>query len=106
MSWSNVPVLSGVSYTWNARRDGISALYGGLIFVPEGVDVPCPQCAVPHQNSSWVFCYDPWADKRVSNGRVVTTHNDSKMRYPVICSECHEEFKHGTNMIPRQGVLR
>jgi hypothetical protein len=106
MSWSKVPVLSGVSYTWNSGRNALTAFYSGLIFVPEGVDVPCPKCMVPHDNAAPVFCYDPWASSRVSNGIVFTPHEDSNRRYPIICAECHEQFKHGTDGVPRQGTLR
>lgn len=86
-SWSDVPVLSGVSYSWITVRHPTTKFYGGKIFVPARVDVPCPTCMVPHGNASTVFCFDPWANNHVGNGKVVARGG---FRFPIICFDCHD----------------
>lgn len=77
MPWSDVPVLSGVSYVWIAQRDKTTGRYSGAIFIPAGENVACASCRVPHENSSRVFCYNPWAENK----------------FAIICAECHAQVR-------------
>lgn len=80
MSWSDTPVLSGVSYMWKSGRNPLTNMYGGSIYVPRGAIQQCPLCAVPHENNDRVYCTDPW-------------HKKKGEMPPVICTDCHNELQ-------------
>lgn len=82
-SWSDTPVLSGVTYRWITGRDSVTSFFSGRIHIPAGREVPCASCLVPHENNSGVFCYDPWAVSKESR----------TPRYPVICADCHTDMR-------------